>query len=120
MLAEILASNKSALCPITSLAFSFVLIPTLSLDYVRHSNADMCVLRIIIVLAWSLYGPPLYVFLIKEGKKRFIAGYLSICHSEAARETGVISCPENRKNGKALGTRLYGTVFTSGFQRSLV
>ena len=99
----------------------FVLIPTLSLDYVRHSNADMFVLRIIIVLAWSLCGPPLYVFQIKKKKrkKRLIVGYLSICHSEAARETGVVSCPENRKNGKTLGTRLYGTVFTSGLQRSL-
>ena len=80
-----------------------------------HSNADMFVPRIIIVLAWSLYGPPPYVFLKKKTTKRLIAGYLSICHSEAAGETGVVSCPENRKNGKALGTRLYGTVFTSGF-----
>lgn len=69
-----------------------------------HSNADMFVLRIIIALAWSLYGPSLYVFLKKREKKLLRAGYLSICHSEAARETGVISCPENRKNGKALGT----------------
>ena len=55
----------------------------------------------------------------KKRKKRLILGYLNICHSEAARETGVVSCPENRKNGKTLGTRLYGTVFTSGLQRSL-
>ena len=66
--ANFVSRNKSALCRITSLTFSFVLIPTLSLDYVRHSNADMFVLRIIIVLAWSLYGPPLYVFLRKREK----------------------------------------------------
>ena len=70
-----------------------------------HSNADMFVLRIIIALAWSLY-----VFLKKREKKLLRAGYLSNCHSEAARETGVVFCPKNGKNGKALGTRLYDTV----------